>query len=159
MKSLYVEKDLIYTLLNMDLSIHEVKPNGKFVMKASILGKFPVTLFGAQTDGCSKYIAILTRDGKGITIVLNAPEEKFKTLTVKENLHEMIVNAMSGIGDFLFSVDYAGKLVKTKVDGNELKYVESCVTDSGCGNCLQVLNEKTVFVGSLDGSIKKIKFS
>lgn len=158
-KSLYVEQELCYTLLNLDLSVHEVKENGKYMMKASIPGKFPVTLFGEQTNGRSKYIAILTRDGKGITIVKNAINEKFKTLTVKENLHELIVNALKGWpGDILFSADYAGKVCKTQIDGNELKEVGSLVTGSGCANCLAIFNDRTVFVGSSDGTIKRIVF-
>lgn len=158
-KSLYVESHLIYTLLNLDLSIHEVKDNGKFMMKASIPGKFPVTLFGEKTNNRSKHIAILTRDGKGITIVKNAVEEKFKTLTIKENLHEMIINALKGTGNHLFSADYAGKVFKTTVVGNELKEVGNVNTGSGCANCLAALDEKTVFVGSSDGTIKKIAFN
>lgn len=158
-KSLYVEKDLFYTLLNMDLSIHEVRDSGKFMMKASIPGKFPVTLFGAKTDGRSKYIAILTRDGRGITIVKNALEEKFQTLTVKENLHELIVNAMAGTGsDVLFSCDYAGKIFKSKIEGNELKELESITTGSGCANCIAVVNENSIYIGSTDGTIKRISF-
>jgi hypothetical protein len=121
--------------------------------------QFPVTLFGEQTNGRSKYIAILTRDGKGITIVNNAVEEKFATLTVKENLHEMIVNALNGTGDFLFSADYAGRVVKSQVVGNELRDIEGLSTESGCANCLAVLDDKTVYVGSADGSIKRIVFN
>lgn len=158
-KSLFVEQELIYTLLNLDLSVHEVKATGKYMMKASIPGKFPVTLFGEQTNGRSKYIAILTRDGKGITIVKNLIDEKFATLTTKNDMHEMIVNALKGTGDFLFSADYAGKIIKSKVDGNELKEVGQVSTESGCANCLAVFNENAVFVGSTDGSIKKIIFN
>jgi hypothetical protein len=158
-KSLFVEKNYCYTLLNMDLSIHEVRDNGKYCMKMSIPGKFPVTLFGEKTDETSKYIAILTRDGKGITIVNNKAEEKYKTITVKENLHELIVNALKGTGDFLFSCDYAGKVIKTQVCGNNLKEIGSASTASGCANCLAVLNENSVFVGSSDGTIKKIVFN
>lgn len=139
----------------MDLSIHEVRDNGKFCMKMSIPGKFPVTLFGEKINGKSKYIAILTRDGKGITIVDN---NTFKQVTVKENLHEMIVNSLKGTGDILFSCDYAGKVVKTQVCGSELKVVGSVDTGSGCANCLAFINENSVFVGSSDGSIKKITF-
>lgn len=142
----------------MDLSIHEIREGGKYTMKMSIPGKFPVTLFGEKSNGRSKYIAILTRDGKGIIIVKNGLEQKFETLVVKENLHEMIVNAMTGTGDYLFSCDYAGKVIKTHVVGHELKEIESINTESGCGNCLAVLNDKTIFVGSSDGSIKKIVF-
>jgi hypothetical protein len=135
-----------------------VKETGKYVMMASIPGKFPVTLFGEQTNGRSKHIAILTRDGKGITIVKNAVDQKFATLTVKENLHEMIVNAMKGFGDVLFSCDYAGKVVQCKIEGNQLNELASINTGSGCANCVAVIDESTIFVGSTDGSVKKITF-
>lgn len=158
-KSLYVEKELFYTLLNLDLSIHEVRETGKYCMKASIPGKFPVTLFGSKDDGRSKYIAILTRDGKGITIVKNGLDEKFETLTVKQNVHELIVNAMKGIGDILISCDYAGKVVKSQVEGTDLKVLSSCTTGSGCANCIAIVDENTVFIGSTDGSIKKVVFT
>jgi hypothetical protein len=157
-KSLFVEKNFFYTLLNMDLSIHEVRETGKFMMKMSIPGKFPVTLFGEKSDGRSKYIAILTRDGRGITIIRNAVEEKFQTLTVKENLHELIVNAMAGAGDFLFSCDYAGKIVKTRMEGTQLNEVDIITTGSGCANCIAVANENSIYVGSNDGTIKRISF-
>ena len=156
---MFVEKNECYTLLNSDLSIHEFKNNGQFCMLMSIPGKFPVTLFGEKTDGRSKYIAVLTRDGKGITIVNNKLNEKFKTLTVKENLHEMIVNALKGIGEFIFSCDYAGRVIKSQVCGTELKELGSVSTGSGCANCLAVMNENSVFVGSLDGTIKKVVFN
>lgn len=156
-KSMYIEKDLVYTILNNDLSIHEVKEDGsKYHMRASMPGKFPVTLFGEKVDGRSKYIAILARDGKGITIAQNGGE--FQKITVKENVHEMIVNAMRGIGNVLFSCDYAGKVVKTQVEGDKLNEIASITTGSGCANCIAVKDEKTIFVGSGDGSVKKITF-
>lgn len=157
-KSLYVEKELFYTLFNNDLSVHEVRESGKYVMKASIPGKFPVTLFGDKTDGRSKYLALLTRSGKGITIVRNGLEEKFSTLTMKENLHAMIVNALKGFNDFLFSCDYAGKIIQSQVDGNDLKQIANITTGAGCANCLAAIDEHCVFVGNSDGSINKITF-
>lgn len=130
------------------------------MMKASIPGKFPVTLFGNEkVNGRSKYVAILTRDGLGITIIKNSVEEQFAVLTVAENLHTMIVNAMQGYGDFLFSVDYAGKVIKTQIVDGKLLEIESASTNSGCTNCIAVVDEKTVFVGSLDGTVKRIKFN
>lgn len=155
-KSLYIEKELFYTILNNDLSIHEVKMDGKYHMRASIPGKFPVTLFGDKVDGRSKYVAILTRDGKGITISENKGE--FPKLAVKENLHEMIVNALKGCGDVLFSCDYAGKVVKSKVEGDKLNELSNITTGVGCANCIAVRDNKLIFVGSGDGSIKKIAF-
>ncbi|CAO1335145.1 unnamed protein product [Diamesa serratosioi] len=158
-KSLFVENNLVYTLLNMDLSIHELRDNGKYIMKTSIPGKFPVTLFGKKEDTISQFIAILTRDGKGITIVKNNTTERFATLTVKENVHEMIINAMTGCGNILYSCDYAGVLKRLQVDDNELKELDKISIESGCANCLALMDDKTVFVGSTDGSIKKIIFN
>lgn len=126
------------------------------MMKGSIPGKFPVTLLGEKADGRSKYIAILTRDGLGISIINNGGD--FKIVSVYENLHPMIVNAMTGFGDFLFSCDYAGKVIKTQLVDGKLKEIGSVVTESGCANCIAVADEKTVYVGSLDGTVKKIVF-
>lgn len=127
-------------------------------MVASIPGKFPVFLFGEKTNGRSKYIALLTRDGKGISIIKNGVDEKFQTLTVKENLHELIVNAIQGIDNFLFTCDYSGQVIKTLVEDRELQQVASINTGSGCANCIAVADSKSVFIGSSDGSIKKISF-
>lgn len=159
-KSLFVEGKYVYTLLNFDLSIHEVRESGNYSMNASIPGKFPVTLFGDKINGRSSFIAILTRDGRGITIIGNSVEDKFKPLLCKENIHEMIVNAMKGYKDFLFSADYCGKVVKSQVvDRKELKEVASGNTESGCANSISVLDENTIFIGSTDGSVKKISFT
>lgn len=156
-KSMFIEKNLVYTILNNDLSIHEVNKDGsKYHMRASIPGKFPVTLFGDKVEGRSKYIAILTRDGKGLTIAEN--EGEFPKCTIKENVHEMIVNALKGCGNVLFSCDYAGKVVKSKIEGDKLNEIASIATGSGSANCIAVKDDKTVFVGSGDGSIKKITF-
>jgi len=157
-KSLYVENELLYTLFNNDLSIHEMREGGKYIMKMSIPGKFPVTLFGEKTDGRSQYIAILTRDGKGVKIVKNALKEKFQVLTTKENLHEMIATSMKGVDDILFSCDYSGDIVRTQVVENELKELGRINIDSMVGNCLAVLDNKTVYVGGSDGKVRKITF-
>lgn len=135
-----------------------MRAGGKYIMKMSIPGKFPVTLFGEKIDGRSQYIAILTRDGKGVKIVKNALKEKFQVLTTKENLHQMIATAMKGIDDFLFACDYSGDIVKTQVVENELKEVGRINIDSMVGNCLAVLDDKTVYVGGSDGTVRKIIF-
>jgi hypothetical protein len=73
----------------------------------------------------------------------------------------MIVNAIAGVGvavPFLFSCDYAGKVVKSQVDGNELKELDSVTTGSGSANCIAVENATTIYVGSGDGTVKKIEF-
>lgn len=125
-------------------------------MSGSIPGKFPVTLLGEKVDGRSKYIAILTRDGLGITIINNGGD--FKPLSAYENLHSMIVNSMQSCGDFLFSCDYAGKVIKTQLIDGKLVEIDSAFTESGCCNCITVADKNTAYVGSLDGSVKKIIF-
>lgn len=120
------------------------------------MGKFPVTLLGEKVNGLSKYIAILTRDGFGITIINNG--EDYKTLSVHENLHTMIVNSMRSYGNFLFSCDYAGKVIKTHYIDGELKEIDSVLTGSGCANTVTVADKNTAYVGSGDGTIKKIVF-
>lgn len=159
-KSLFVEGKYVYTLLNLDLSIHEVRDSGNYSMTASIPGKFPVTLFGDRIEARSNYIAILTRDGRGVTIIGNAVKDKFAKILCKENMHEMIVNTMKGCNDVLFTGDYAGKIVKSKMIGrDELKEIATGCTESGCANSIAVLDENTIFVGSTDGSVKKVTFN
>jgi hypothetical protein len=126
-------------------------------MKSSIPGKFPVTLFGDVVDGRSKYIAILTREGKGITVIKNGSQ--YPTIDVNENLHEMIVNSMKGCGDFLFSCDYSGHVTKSQLTDGKLKQLASVATDSGCANCIALASEKTAYVGSSDGTVKRIIFN
>lgn len=146
------------TFKKIIFSIHELRGE-KYIMKASIPGKFPVTLFGSEkVDGRSKYVAILTRDGLGITIINNLSNENFAVLDVIEKLHTMIVNFMQGFGDVLYSVDYAGEIIKTQMIDGKIKKIGAVSTGSGCGNCIAVVDANTVFVGSLDGSIKRIHF-
>lgn len=143
---------------NSTSSIHELRGE-KYIMKASIPGKFPVTLFGSEkVDGRSKYAAILTRDGLGITIINNLDNRKFVVLDVIEKLHTMIVNFMQGHGDILFSADYAGEIIKTQMIDGKISKIGSVSTNSGCANCIAVVDANTVFVGSLDGTIKRIHF-
>ncbi|CAG9798642.1 unnamed protein product [Chironomus riparius] len=154
-KGLFVEKGFVYTLALMDLSIHEIRSQ-KYIMKGSVPGKFPVTLFGEKIDGRSKYIAIATRDGLGIAIICN---KTFKIIETKEHAHDMIINYMKGFGDILFSCDYAGKVVKYEMMDGKLIEIASVSTGSGCANCIEVVDDKIVYVGSNDGTVKRINFN
>ncbi|XP_070497009.1 uncharacterized protein [Chironomus tepperi] len=154
-KGLFVEKGFIYTLACMDLSIHEIRGT-KYIMKGSVPGKFPVTLFGEKIDGRSNYIAITTRDGLGVAVIDN---KTFKIIDTKENAHDMIINYMKGIGDVLFACDYAGKVTKYHMIDGKLKEIATVSTSSGCANCIEVVDDKTVYVGSSDGTVKRINFN
>ena len=125
-------------------------------MKACVPGKYPVTLFGDKVDGRSKYIAITTRSGLAIEIISN---DKYQVIDTKENVHSMIINEIKGFGDFLFACDYAGQVVKYKMIGGKLEEIASVRTNSGCANCIEVVDDKTVYVGSTDGTIKRINFN
>jgi hypothetical protein len=131
----------------------------KYIMSACIPGKFPVTLFGEKINGRSKFIAVLTREGKDIQVISIGQDDKYTIIDVTENRHDMIVNSMQGINDTLFSVDYSGKVVKSQVIDGKLKLIGSVSTGSGCANSVTVLDENTIYVGSADGSVKRISFS
>jgi len=125
-------------------------------MKACMPGKYPVTLFGEKVNGRSKYIAITTRSGLAIEIVSN---DKYKVIDTKENVHSMIINSVKGFGDFLFACDYTGQVVKYQMIDGKLKEIASVSTNSGCANCIEVVDDKTVYVGSTDGTVKRINFN
>lgn len=161
-KIIHVEKELFYTLTDLDMTIHEMDEAGKFTMRGSVTGKFPVTFFGMKDDGSSKFIAISTYENVGVTVFKNDFEEKFHRLTIKENLHEFPIVAMKGKGDYLFTGDEEGNIIKSRIicryEGNEIKEEASCETGQQNANCIAVADENTIFVGSGDGSIKKIVF-
>lgn len=195
-KLLHVEK-LFYTLTDLGMTIHEMDDEtGKFTMKGSVNGKFPVTFFGMKPDGTSKFIAITTPtkvlvkpptdspptdpiyaptdatnkapidefrfDNLGVTVFKNDFQEKFHRLTIKENLHEFPIVAMKGKGDYLFTGDEEGNIIKSRIicryEGNEIKEEAHCETGQQNANCIAVADENTIFIGSGDGTVKKIVF-
>lgn len=52
--------------------------------RATIPGRAPLCLFGELIDNRRKWILILTRDGKGYTIIRNSFNEKFPTILTQE---------------------------------------------------------------------------
>lgn len=74
-KSMYVENDVLYTARNSDAVITDIKPGLlNYVTKATIPGRAPLALIGPVVDGHKKYLVFTTRDGKGVTLVRNAPQ-------------------------------------------------------------------------------------
>ena len=69
---LIVEGNVMYTIRNLDLSINELRENGKNTMKASLQGKSPICLFGKVEDGKKSYIGMVTRDGMGLIVAKNS---------------------------------------------------------------------------------------
>lgn len=121
-----------------------------------------MTFFGKKDDGYSKYIAILNRGETGVMLVLNSLTEKFRTLTVKDFLNEEVIRAMGGFGEYLFTCDEHGAIVKSQVQKDKLKAVGNVHTSPLTPlrtNCVAASDEMLVFVGSVDGSIKRVNFN
>lgn len=72
-KSISVENTNLYTARDSDAVITDIKPGVmNYSTKATIPGRAPLVLFGPLVDGHKKYLAFITRDGKGITLVKNS---------------------------------------------------------------------------------------
>lgn len=85
-KSLAVQKNLIYTVRDLDTVITHIMPgtSGKYSTKAALPGKSPLALLGPKVDGVSKYLVFATRSGKGVTFKKNLPDSNYATIWEKE---------------------------------------------------------------------------
>lgn len=81
-KSLAAEQGWIYTVRDLDMVISEVVKgkSGKYVTRAVVEGKSPLCLVAPTTDQRHKYVAFADRTGKGLCMIKNSPEEKFKLM-------------------------------------------------------------------------------
>lgn len=81
-KGLAAEQEWIYTVRDLDVVISQVVTgkSGKYSTKAVIQGKSPLCLLGPMEDGRHKYVAFPDRTGKGLTLIHNTPNEKFKVI-------------------------------------------------------------------------------
>lgn len=89
-RSMAVEKNLLYTARDLDCVITDLLDGktGKYVTKATIVGRAPISLFGPKENGVSMYLVFTTRDGKGITLVRN-----------KQPFHSVWNKDVSSMGD------------------------------------------------------------
>lgn len=83
-KSLAVINNILYTVRDMDVVVTDLGgPTGRYMTKATIPGRAPMTLIGPVENGCRRYVAFTTRDGKGISLV-NNDGSKFPVMWTKE---------------------------------------------------------------------------
>ncbi|XP_055384495.1 uncharacterized protein LOC129614120 [Condylostylus longicornis] len=158
-KSLAVEGKLIYTIRDNDLCISEIHPEkGLYLVKAVIPGKSPMKLIGPYVNGQRSLIVTVTRDGRGLSILNNCPHRDFVKVWLKDNVHDMIINAISGNEKTLFSGGFDG-IVKMWSDISDIGKLSG---ELNVGSCINSLchgpNEQTVFVGTSDGYIRKVEF-
>lgn len=87
-RSMAIQKNIIYSIRDNDLTVTEIiegSASGRFMTKASIPGRCPVRLCGGCTeDGVYQNVAILTRDGLGITMIRNSKQEQYSVTWTKE---------------------------------------------------------------------------
>ncbi|KXJ72121.1 hypothetical protein RP20_CCG018807 [Aedes albopictus] len=135
--------------------------NGRYMTKASIPGRCPVTLCGSCTNGVSSNAAIVTRDGHGIVFIKNNAKEQYRVLWTKEKAHDMIINCLLGTNDHLYSAGYDGYVKKWSCSEKEPELLAEVNLEAGCLNALQQLaaDNSTVYVGGSDGILKLVKFS
>lgn len=83
-KSIAVEGTTLYTARDLDVVITDISPGiMSYSTKGTFEGRAPLLLIGASEDEKhKKFIACITRDGKGITLVNN--QTPFKQLWTKE---------------------------------------------------------------------------
>lgn len=170
-RSMAIEEHILYTVGDKDVVISDVTPRENQVIKATIPGRTPLLLIGMEkpppaegrrpsmipeVSKLKKFIAFATRDGKGIVIVKN--ESPYKVLVTKENAHSMIINAMCADDDFLFTAGFDGKVKKWK----DLEKGPILVEEIDTGKCINTIctgPEHTVFIGDVDGFVKRLRFS
>lgn len=86
-RSMAIQDNFIYSVRDNDLTITEVlegSATGRYMTKASIPGRCPVTLCGSCTNAVHSNVAIVTRDGLGIVCIKNSTKEYFPILWTKE---------------------------------------------------------------------------
>ncbi|XP_058130631.1 uncharacterized protein LOC131287543 [Anopheles ziemanni] len=165
-RSMAIQNNIIYSIRDNDLTVTEIiegSASGRFMTKASIPGKCPVKLCGNCTeDGVYSNVAILTRDGLGITMIKNSRKDQYPVIWTKEHAHNMIINAMSASDEYLYTAGYGGALKQwSGIDTQEPKLTGEVVvgSDSVCINSVAVGAEKTtVYVGGSDGHLQLVKF-
>lgn len=162
-RSLVIQNNIIYSIRENDLTVTEVlegSANGRYMTKASIPGRCPVTLCGSCTNGVSNNVAIVTRDGLGIVFIRNSAKEQFRVLCTKEKAHDMIINCLLGTDEYLYSAGYDGFVKKWSSSDKDPQLLAEVNLAAGCLNALQIgADNNSVYVGGSDGILKLVKFS
>lgn len=165
-RSMATQNNIIYSIRDNDLTVTEIiegSASGRFMTKASIPGRYPIRLCGGCTeDGVYNNVAILTRDGLGVTMIKNSKKEHYSVIWTKENAHSMIINAMDAKDDYLYTAGYGGIIKQwSDLDAKEPKLNgEILLGSSGvCVNSVAIGADKThVYAGCSDGALQLVKF-
>uniref|UniRef100_A0A182NCV7 Zinc finger protein ZPR1 n=1 Tax=Anopheles dirus TaxID=7168 RepID=A0A182NCV7_9DIPT len=142
-RSMAIQNNIIYSIRDNDLTVTEIiegSASGRFMTKASIPGRCPVRLCGGSTEaGVFNNVAILTRDGMGVTMIRNNKKEHYPVMWTKENAHSMIINAIVAQDDFLYTAGYGGVIKQwSELDAKEPKLCDEIVLGSS-GICINVV--------------------
>lgn len=164
MRSIAVQNNFIYSIRDNDLTITEVlegSSTGRYITKASIPGKCPVTLCGSYANTTNSHVTIVTRDGLGVVCIKNNSNEHFPVLWTKEKAHDMIINCILGAGeDLLYTAGYDGIVKQWNGLDKDPKLVSEVNIGGGCLNALCLGTDRTtVYVGGSDGLLRSVQFS
>ncbi|KAL9693880.1 hypothetical protein quinque_013165 [Culex quinquefasciatus] len=164
MRSIAVQNNFIYSIRDNDLTITEVlegSSTGRYITKASIPGKCPVTLSGSYANTTNSHVTIVTRDGLGVVCIKNNSKEHFPVLWTKEKAHDMIINCILGAGeDLLYTAGYDGIVKQWNGLDKDPKLVSEVNIGGGCLNALCLGTDRsTVYVGGSDGLLRAVQFS
>jgi len=161
----FAEGDLLYSIRDRDLSInwivsrkHKVVHN--IASRAVIPGRSPITLFGKLIDGHRQLIGLVERDGKNFSVYENKECKSFiKYAQAPFDAHELIINAICGTEDnVIFTADYGGKIKKWTVSNENISLVDEIDASPGsCINAIVALDAHTMYCGSSDGVLRKIR--
>uniref|UniRef100_A0A182QD75 WD repeat-containing protein 55 homolog n=1 Tax=Anopheles farauti TaxID=69004 RepID=A0A182QD75_9DIPT len=165
-RSMAIQNNIIYSIRDNDLTVTEIiegSASGRFMTKASIPGRCPVRLCGGSTEaGVYNNVAILTRDGMGLTMIRNNKKEQYPVIWTKENAHSMIINTMVASDEYLYTAGYGGAIKQwSELDAKEPKLCNEFVLGSSgiCINTVAVGADKTsLYVGCSDGTVQLVKF-
>lgn len=163
---LKVEDNFIFTIRDKDLSVNTMtttKLLASLTNRTVIPGRAPIDLFGPVVNGHHSYIVLPYRGGKGFVVLYNSIEKKFGNCAeTGEDAHEMLINAIAGIDDVVFSADYQGKVKRWVLHAEAKKLTLSSELDVCPGVCINAIvatDTKTVYVGASDGLLRKVEYA
>lgn len=163
---LRVEDNFIYSIRDKDLAINTLNTSkmlATITNRAVIPGRVPIDLFGPIENGHRSYIALPFRSGKGFAVHFNSVEKKFGVAAqTADDASEMIIFAVAGIDNVIYTGCYHGKLKRWELDvaAKKLNLTDDYEACPGiCINGLLALDVKSVYVAGSDGILRKISFS
>ncbi|XP_014091625.1 uncharacterized protein [Bactrocera oleae] len=159
-KSLGAEKSLIYTVRDLDVVVSDMiaGKSGKYSNKAVLPGKSPLALVGPVINDKRSFLVFADRSGKGLSLVKNLPQQKFESVWNLPNCHELIIQAICGDENTVFSGGYDNKV---KGWTNLEQAIPTPLGEVEVGSCVNALvcsTLKRVYIATADGFVRKAKF-